>query len=68
MIHAAQFETMNVLLIFLTENCCGGAQRRHVGPRHAVDQPQHLLSAAKDETARNLLQTPGIALCKFPIE
>src|SRR6516225_4646393 len=26
MIYAAQFETMNALLAFLTENCCGGAQ------------------------------------------
>ena len=25
MIYAAQFETMNALLEFLTENCCGGA-------------------------------------------
>jgi DNA-binding transcriptional ArsR family regulator len=25
MIYAAQFETMNALLVFLTENCCGGA-------------------------------------------
>src|ERR1700757_1305194 len=25
MIYAAQFETMNALLIFLTKNCCGGA-------------------------------------------
>jgi ArsR family transcriptional regulator len=24
MIYAAQFETMNALLAFLTENCCGG--------------------------------------------
>ena len=27
MIYAAQFETMNALLGFLTENCCGGAFR-----------------------------------------
>lgn len=26
MIYAAQFETMNSLLGYLTENCCGGAQ------------------------------------------
>lgn len=26
MIYAARFETMNALLGFLTENCCGGAQ------------------------------------------
>src|ERR1700704_6106541 len=26
MIYAAQFETMNALLGFLTENCCGGGQ------------------------------------------
>jgi len=26
MIYAAQFETMNALLGFLTENCCGGAR------------------------------------------
>ena len=25
MIYAAQFETMNLLLSYLTENCCGGA-------------------------------------------
>lgn len=24
MIYAARFETMNALLVFLTENCCGG--------------------------------------------
>jgi DNA-binding transcriptional ArsR family regulator len=29
MIYAAQFETMNVLLGFLTENCCGGAPCAH---------------------------------------
>jgi DNA-binding transcriptional ArsR family regulator len=28
MIYAAQFETMNELLGFLTENCCGGAPER----------------------------------------
>src|SRR5271170_1826143 len=28
MIYAAQFETMNALLAFLTENCCGGAPER----------------------------------------
>jgi ArsR family transcriptional regulator, arsenate/arsenite/antimonite-responsive transcriptional repressor len=28
MIYAAQFETMNALLGFLTENCCGGAPER----------------------------------------
>jgi hypothetical protein len=27
-IYAAQFETMNELLGFLTENCCGGASER----------------------------------------
>ena len=26
MIYAAQFETMNALLGYLTDNCCGGAQ------------------------------------------
>jgi hypothetical protein len=25
MIYAAQFDTMNALLGYLTENCCGGA-------------------------------------------
>jgi ArsR family transcriptional regulator len=25
MIYAAQFETMNALLGYLTDNCCGGA-------------------------------------------
>jgi DNA-binding transcriptional ArsR family regulator len=28
MIYAAQFETMNALLAFLTENCCGGAPEK----------------------------------------
>ncbi|WP_283848219.1 helix-turn-helix domain-containing protein [Bradyrhizobium sp. NAS80.1] len=28
MIYAAQFDTMNGLLAFLTENCCGGAASR----------------------------------------
>ena len=28
MIYSAQFETMNALLGFLTENCCGGAPER----------------------------------------
>src|SRR5580658_1030877 len=28
MIYAARFETMNALLAFLTENCCGGAPER----------------------------------------
>jgi ArsR family transcriptional regulator, arsenate/arsenite/antimonite-responsive transcriptional repressor len=28
MIYAAQFETMNALLGFLTENCCGGAPEK----------------------------------------
>jgi ArsR family transcriptional regulator len=32
MIYAAQFETMNSLLGFLTENCCGGA---HCAPAAA---------------------------------
>jgi DNA-binding transcriptional ArsR family regulator len=28
MIYAARFETMNALLVFLTENCCGGAPEK----------------------------------------
>jgi hypothetical protein len=28
MIYAARFETMNALLGFLTENCCGGVQEK----------------------------------------
>jgi DNA-binding transcriptional ArsR family regulator len=28
MIYAARFETMNALLAFLTENCCGGAPEK----------------------------------------
>ena len=28
MIYAAQFDTMNALLAYLTENCCQGAQER----------------------------------------
>jgi ArsR family transcriptional regulator len=28
MIYAARFETMNALLAFLTENCCGGASEK----------------------------------------
>jgi ArsR family transcriptional regulator, arsenate/arsenite/antimonite-responsive transcriptional repressor len=30
MIYAAQFETMNSLLGYLTDNCCGGARRTPV--------------------------------------
>src|ERR1700750_1878360 len=37
MIYAAQFDTMNSLLGFLTENCCGGAAvGRSVGFKRAV--------------------------------
>jgi hypothetical protein len=28
MIYAARFETMNALLAYLTENCCGGAPEK----------------------------------------
>jgi hypothetical protein len=28
MIYAARFETMNAVLAFLTENCCGGAPEK----------------------------------------
>jgi len=30
MIYAARFETMNALIGFLTENCCGGAPGKRV--------------------------------------
>src|SRR5215470_20020103 len=30
MIYAARFETMNALLGFLTENCCGGAPEKYL--------------------------------------
>jgi ArsR family transcriptional regulator len=32
MIYAARFETMNELLGFLTENCCGGAAEKCTPP------------------------------------
>jgi ArsR family transcriptional regulator, arsenate/arsenite/antimonite-responsive transcriptional repressor len=32
MIYAARFETMNALLAFLTENCCGGAPEKCAPP------------------------------------
>ncbi|WBL76685.1 helix-turn-helix domain-containing protein [Bradyrhizobium xenonodulans] len=32
MIYAARFETMNALVGFLTENCCGGASCAPAGP------------------------------------
>lgn len=32
MIYAARFETMNALLGFLTENCCGGAPEKCAPP------------------------------------
>src|SRR5215468_10876612 len=32
MIYAARFETMNTLLDFLTENCCGGAPDKCAPP------------------------------------
>ena len=32
MIYAARFETMNALLAFLTENCCGGAPEKCGAP------------------------------------
>jgi hypothetical protein len=31
MIYAARFDTMNALLAFLTENCCGGLPDRPLG-------------------------------------
>jgi ArsR family transcriptional regulator len=33
MIYAARFETMNALLSYLTDNCCGGAPEKCVAPR-----------------------------------
>jgi hypothetical protein len=38
MIYAAQFETMNALVGYLTENCCGGS-RTCARPRDAASQP-----------------------------
>jgi ArsR family transcriptional regulator, arsenate/arsenite/antimonite-responsive transcriptional repressor len=35
MIYAAQFDTMNALLAYLTENCCQGAQRTTCAPMEA---------------------------------
>lgn len=34
MIYAAQFETMNALLSYLTDNCCGGAPEKCAPLRH----------------------------------
>src|SRR5579871_5186693 len=36
MIYAAQFDTMNALLGFLTENCCGGAPEKCAPPRKSA--------------------------------
>jgi ArsR family transcriptional regulator len=38
-IYAAQFETMNTLLGFLTENCCGGAPCLAVPGARPMDPP-----------------------------
>src|SRR5207248_8144579 len=32
MIYAARYDTMNALLSYLTENCCGGASSRRAAP------------------------------------
>ena len=32
MIYTARYDTMNALLAYLTENCCGGASSRRVAP------------------------------------
>lgn len=38
MIYAARYETMNALISYLTENCCGGAAER-CAPAAAVCKP-----------------------------
>src|SRR5438552_10768454 len=38
MIYAARFETMNNLLGYLTENCCGGRADRCLSKRRAVER------------------------------
>src|SRR5437870_1239802 len=45
MIYAARFETMNALLGYLTENCCGGVPRKcaptmHCAPANAKRRKQ----------------------------
>jgi ArsR family transcriptional regulator, arsenate/arsenite/antimonite-responsive transcriptional repressor len=41
MIYAARFETMNALLDFLTENCCGGAPEKcKPAPRVQAAKPK----------------------------
>jgi ArsR family transcriptional regulator, arsenate/arsenite/antimonite-responsive transcriptional repressor len=37
MIYAARFETMNALLGYLTENCCGGAPQHKCAPTTPCD-------------------------------
>lgn len=46
MIYTASFETMNALLAFLTENCCGGLPEKCApGPRLQACSPQARQSA-----------------------
>jgi ArsR family transcriptional regulator, arsenate/arsenite/antimonite-responsive transcriptional repressor len=45
MIYAAQFETMNALLGFLTENCCQGSAEKCVAPICAPAKPKAAKSA-----------------------
>jgi DNA-binding transcriptional ArsR family regulator len=48
MIYAERFDTMNALIGFLTENCCGGAADRCATP---VCTPQAMAGTPKDTAA-----------------
>ena len=48
MIYAARYDTMNALLAYLTENCCGGA-RELCAP--AVCAPSESIPRAKEATS-----------------
>jgi ArsR family transcriptional regulator, arsenate/arsenite/antimonite-responsive transcriptional repressor len=54
MIYAAQYETMNALLAFLTENCCGGAPERCAPASGCASAsgPARTASADKKRSAR----------------
>src|ERR1700681_3230478 len=49
MIYAAQFDTMNEVLGFLTENCCGGAAHLCAPVAQCAPAP---IKRAKDQSAR----------------
>jgi ArsR family transcriptional regulator len=49
MIYAARFDTMNALVGFLTENCCGGAAHLCAPVAQCAPAP---IKRAKDQSAR----------------